>query len=102
MASNIGSSDAKLVLQEIGDILQLASGDPVEIVNTIRKLEKVVKAVPRMESFITNISRRISEDPQQQVSIEQMIPRVAYLRSIENDYRTLLSGLTHLLSIPDT
>jgi len=41
----------------------LDSDDPVSILETVRKLEKVVKAVPRMENFITNISRTLAEDP---------------------------------------
>ena len=39
------------------------------IIETIRKLEKVVKAVPRMESFITSITRHLSEDQQNPVEI---------------------------------
>ena len=53
------------------------------IIETIRKLEKVVKAVPRMESFITSITRHLSEDQQNPVPLEQVIPRVSYLKSLE-------------------
>ncbi len=43
-----------MILSEIASILELPSGeDPVYLLETIRKLEKVVKAVPRMEAFIT-------------------------------------------------
>jgi hypothetical protein len=35
--------------------------DPVQILETIKKLEKVVKAVPRMESFITNICQVLGD-----------------------------------------
>jgi hypothetical protein len=52
-----------MVLIEIKDILSLENDDPVLILETIRKLEKVFKAVPRMENFITNISRTLAEDP---------------------------------------
>ena len=55
--------DAKLVLSEIQDILKLESDDPAMILDSIRKLEKVVKAVPRMENFISNISRQLSDNP---------------------------------------
>jgi len=59
----MGQSDAKFVLSEIREVLNLESEDPVAILETVRKLEKVVKAVPRMENFITNISRTLAEDP---------------------------------------
>ena len=59
----ISQSDAKMILSEIRDALNLESEDPVAILETVRKLEKVVKAVPRMENFITNISRTLAEDP---------------------------------------
>jgi hypothetical protein len=59
----MGQSDAKLMLSEIREVLNLDSEDPVAILETVRKLEKVVKAVPRMENFITNISRTLAEDP---------------------------------------
>jgi hypothetical protein len=51
----------KVIFEEIREILNLSnSDDPVLILETIRKLERVVKAVPRMEAFITNISRALS------------------------------------------
>ncbi len=59
-----------MVLNEVREILNLESDDPVLILETIRKLEKVVKAVPRMENFITNISRNLSLDPQSPVPLE--------------------------------
>jgi hypothetical protein len=59
----ISQSDAKMIISEIREILSLETEDPVAILDTVRKLEKVVKAVPRMENFITNISRNVSEDP---------------------------------------
>jgi len=52
-----------LVIEEIQEILQLDKDDPALLIETIRKLEKVVKAVPRMETFITNICRTLSNDP---------------------------------------
>ena len=60
----LSNSDAKAVLDEIRAILSLpdSNEDPVVILDTVRKLEKVVKAVPRMESFITTISRNLAED----------------------------------------
>jgi hypothetical protein len=35
--------------------------DPVTLLETIRKLEKVVKAVPRMEGFIHNLSLTMAD-----------------------------------------
>jgi hypothetical protein len=43
--------------------LKLESDDPTLILETIRKLEKVVKAVPRMENYISSIAKNLSEDP---------------------------------------
>jgi hypothetical protein len=59
-----------MVLSEIREVLNLDSEDPVAILETVRKLEKVVKAVPRMENFITNISRTLAEDSQNPVALE--------------------------------
>ena len=66
----LGQSDAKMLLSEIREVLNLESEDPVIILETVRKLEKVVKAVPRMENFITNISRTLAEDPSSPVALE--------------------------------
>ena len=72
-----------MVLSEIREVLNLDSEDPVAILETVRKLEKVVKALPRMENFITNISRTLAEDPQNPVALEKIIPRVGFLRDLE-------------------
>jgi len=40
--------------------------DPVTVHETVRKLEKVVKAVPRMESFINSVTQ-ITEVPLERV-----------------------------------
>lgn len=61
-ASTLSSSDAKIVIGEIQEVLKLQSDDPVLIIETIRKLEKVVKAVPRMETFISNICKQLSDE----------------------------------------
>lgn len=58
----LSAGDAKLVIDEISNILKLEACDPALIIETVRKLEKVVKAVPRMESFITNISKALSDE----------------------------------------
>ncbi len=96
----IGQSDAKMILLEIKDILNVNSEDPVAVLETIRKMEKVVKAVPRMENFITNISRTLAEDPSLPVALEQIIPRVGYLRDLELQHRSLSLAISGLLSIP--
>lgn len=60
--SNTGSqSDARFVVDEICQILCLEDNDPVNLLETIRKLEKVVKAVPRMEGFIHNLSLTMAD-----------------------------------------
>ena len=42
--------------------MSLEDSDPVKLLETIRKLERVVKAVPRMEGFIKNVSLALSDD----------------------------------------
>lgn len=92
--SQFTQGDAKLVLAEIVQILDLPNvEDPVPILETIRKLEKVVKAVPRMESFITSISRVLSPDPSAHLALEQVIPRAGFLKALEHQYSMLLQHL---------
>ena len=67
------------------------------ILETIRKLEKVVKAVPRMEGFITSISRALSHDSNSSLPLEQVIPRASFLRSLEYQYSTLMNGILNVL-----
>ena len=55
-------SDSRMVVDEICTILCLEDNDPVTLLDTIRKLEKVVKAVPRMEGFIHNLSFVMSDN----------------------------------------
>ncbi|TNV83453.1 hypothetical protein FGO68_gene2637 [Halteria grandinella] len=88
----LSHSDALAILDEIRSILSLDTQDPVTLLDTIRKLEKVVKAVPRMESFITSISRQLGDTP-----IEQVMPRVSQLRGIEEGYNSLVLQLGGLL-----
>jgi len=89
----LGQSDAKMVLEEIRAVLSLETDDPVVILETVRKLERVVKAVPRMEGFITNISRCIADAGGQPVPLEQVIPRAAYLRELEKKHQGLILRL---------
>lgn len=79
----LGTSDIKLVLEEIREILGVERDDPILILETVRKMEKVVKAVPRMENFITSISRGLAEDPAIPIPLEQLLPRIAFLRHLE-------------------
>jgi len=88
----LGQSDSLMILNEIRLILSLDSDDPVTILETVRKLEKVVKAVPRMEGFITNISRCIAEQDKP-VPLEQIIPRAAYLRDLEKKHQSFIMAI---------
>lgn len=88
----LGQSDSKMILEEIRQVLNLESDDPISILETVRKLEKVVKAVPRMEGFITNISRCIGEQDQP-VSLEQVIPRASYLRDLEKKHQQFILAM---------
>lgn len=100
----LSNSDAKLIVEEIREILNLESDDPVSLIETIRKLEKVVKAVPRMESFITSITRHLSDDQHNHTPLEQVIPRVSYLKSLEEKQHSIitqLSSMTNNLQSPD-
>ena len=45
------------MLTEICEIFELAPDDNVALIDTVRKINKVVQAVPRMEAFIGNISQ---------------------------------------------
>ncbi|CDW84876.1 UNKNOWN [Stylonychia lemnae] len=80
--SFMSAGDARMIIEEIQEILKLETEDPGQIIETIRKLEKVVKAVPRMENFIQNICKQMSEDPNRPTPIEQIIPQIQYLRDI--------------------
>ncbi len=44
--------------------MSVKADDCVELLETVRKIERVVKAVPRMEGFISNLCREMtmSED----------------------------------------
>jgi len=55
------------------EVLQLDGQDSHLILETIRKLEKVVKAVPRLESFIQMICLTLSDDPSTPLPIEQVL-----------------------------
>ena len=60
---NVNDSASSALLSEIGRVLGLPpNSDPANILDTVCKLEKVVKAVPRMENFIHNVSVTMSED----------------------------------------
>jgi hypothetical protein len=96
----LGQSDSTMILEEIRQILNLDSDDPVSILETVRKLEKVVKAVPRMEGFITNISRCIAEQ-EKPVPLEQIIPRAAYLRDLENKHQNFILAIQKLLEVEE-
>ena len=51
-AQSCSTGDARLILDEICAIMTIPNNDPVMLLETVRKLERVVKAVPRMEGFI--------------------------------------------------
>jgi hypothetical protein len=65
-------------------VLGLPNSSPDSLVATVRKLEKVVKAVPRMENFIHNVSLAMSEDDAQQkpLPLEKIIPLLAHWKAI--------------------
>ena len=52
------------------------------VLETVRKLEKVVKAVPRMEGFIHNVSMAMSEDDMQPLALEKILPLLAHWKAI--------------------
>ena len=63
-------SDAKLILSEALQIFQIDSSDSVVILDALRKISKVLQAVPRMEGFITNISRTVNSDPTEALPLD--------------------------------
>ena len=50
----------------------------------MRKIERVVQAVPRMEGFINNLCREMTmrEDRVAQLPLEQMVPRLQIWKQI--------------------
>lgn len=70
--ANPAITDAKLVLSEVCDILDLPVDDNVALIETVRKIYKVIQAVPRMEGFIGNISQHMAmhEDGVQAIPLE--------------------------------
>ena len=72
------------MVDEICQILSLADNDPVVLLDTVRKLEKVVKAVPRMESFIHNLSVAMSDNDKngEVLPLEQIMPRLNLWKGI--------------------
>lgn len=64
----------------------------------MRKIERVVQAVPRMEGFISNLCREMtmSEDRVAQLPLEQMIPRLQIWKQIVEQTQTSLAPLIGL------
>ena len=71
-------------MDEVGRILGLPNSDPNSVLETVRKLEKVVKAVPRMENFIHNVSMTMSEDDanRQPLPLEKILPLLTHWKAI--------------------
>jgi hypothetical protein len=83
-------------VDEICDILSVPDSDPVLLLDTIRKLEKVVKAVPRMEGFIQNLSLVMGDgfgDAVKPLPLEQIIPRLNLWKQIVQHSQTQLQPL---------
>jgi hypothetical protein len=75
--------DARMVVDEICQILCVPDSDPVVLLETVRKLEKVVKAVPRMEGFIHNLSLTMADGYSDKLlPLEQIIPRLNLWKQI--------------------
>ena len=91
-------SDARLVLDEICQILSLPDNDAVVLLDTVRKLERVVKAVPRMEQFIHNLSIAMSDDEQKDkaLPLEQIMPRLNLWKEIVQHSQMQLQPLLQL------
>ena len=84
MQNQHSKSDARMVLDEICSVLSLDNNDAVVLLDTVRKLEKVVKAVPRMESFIHSLSIVMSDSDQngEVLPLEQIMPRLNLWKGI--------------------
>lgn len=63
--------DCKLVLGEVCAIMQIEN-DPVTLIDYARKIQQVLKAVPRMENFIQSICLQvtIAEDVSERLPLE--------------------------------
>ena len=96
--ANPAITDAKLVLSEVCEILDLPADDNVALIETVRKIYKVIQAVPRMEGFIGNISQHMAlhEDGVQAIPLEQIIPRVQLWKQIVMTAQSSLQPLLNL------
>ena len=82
---NAEAPAATALLGEIGRVLGLpANSDPAILLDTVRKLEKVVKAVPRMENFIHNVSVTMSEDEvhMKPLALDKVLPLLTHWKAI--------------------
>ena len=59
---NCSRSEAALILSEICKVLQIDGQDTTVILETVNKLHRLVQAIPRLENFIKNVSRLLSDD----------------------------------------
>lgn len=60
------------MLEEVCEALKIESCDNVVVIETVRKIAKVIHAVPRMEGFISNISKLMLmlDDPHESLPLE--------------------------------
>ena len=52
------------------------------MLTTVQKLEKVVKAVPRMEHFIHNVSLTMGEEDGRPLPLEKVLPLLSHWKAI--------------------
>ena len=96
-AKHAMKGDARMVIEEICQILCLPDSDPVVLLETIRKLEKVVKAVPRMEGFIHNLSVTMADGyGDKPLPLEQILPRLGLWKQIVTHSQSQLEPLLKL------
>ena len=75
-------SESRKALQDVASVLGLPDSQPAAVLSTVQKLEKVVKAVPRMEHFIHNVSLTMGEEDGRPLPLEKVLPLLTHWKAI--------------------
>ena len=74
--------EAKRAIENVAQVLGLPDASPTAVIGTVQKLEKVVKAVPRMEHFIHNVSLTMGEEDGRPLPLDKVIPLLNHWKAI--------------------
>ena len=93
-------SSASVILNKILQILNIQNTiGNAKIIETVQKIEKVVKAVPRMEAFLKSVAATIFPD-HPNPPLDQLIPEILKLQSnpLINSLKSMLRPNLELVS----